>query len=103
MLESVKNLFGICNPNFKTLVHQGAVIIDVRTMTEFDTGHIEGALNVPVDVINYKRAILKRLHKPIITCCKSGARSEMAKDILKQAGIVAYNGGAWNTLLENIK
>ncbi len=102
MFESVKSLFGIDDTNFKSLVLKGAVIVDVRTLTEFEGGHIDGAINIPVDVIGFKAAILKRLHKPIVTCCRSGARSEMAKNILKQSGIEAYNGGAWNVLLDKI-
>jgi rhodanese-related sulfurtransferase len=34
-------------------------------------------------------------NKPIITCCRSGARSGMAKSVLAAAGVEVSNGGAW--------
>lgn len=40
--------------------------------------------------------------KPIITVCQSGARSGMAKGILKAAGIEVYNGGSWFGLRSKI-
>ena len=40
--------------------------------------------------------------KPIITVCQSGARSGMAKGILKSAGIEVYNGGSWFGLRSKI-
>jgi rhodanese-related sulfurtransferase len=36
---------------------------------------------------------LKSLQKPIITCCRSGARSEIAKNLLKENDIDVINGG----------
>jgi phage shock protein E len=45
---------------------------------------------------------LKKAGKPIIACCRSGARSGRATGILKNAGIDAYNGGSWNSVHENI-
>jgi rhodanese-related sulfurtransferase len=40
----------------------------------------------------------KKKGKPVITVCRSGARSGMGKNMLKQHGIEAYNGGPWNSL-----
>ncbi|OQP59036.1 hypothetical protein A4R26_21855 [Niastella populi] len=45
---------------------------------------------------------LKKKGKPIITCCRSGNRSGIAKGILSSAGIECYNGGAWNSLNNKI-
>ena len=39
------------NADFSALVHAGALVIDVRTAGEFSHGHIEGAINIPFDVI----------------------------------------------------
>ncbi len=97
MLGFFKKLFGP-GTDFRSLVQQGAVVIDVRTPGEFKTGHIEGAVNIPVDVVNSKIIELKKKGKPIITCCASGMRSARAAAILKQNGMEAYNGGAWNSL-----
>jgi phage shock protein E len=101
MLGFIKKLFGT-GTDFKSLVQQGAVIVDVRTSGEFNSGHIKGAVNIPVDSIRNKIKDLKKKGKPIITCCASGMRSSSAVGILKQNGIEAYNGGAWNSLSNKI-
>jgi rhodanese-related sulfurtransferase len=80
------------------LLQSGAVIVDVRTKDEFDAGHIDGAKNIPLDRIKNELEKIKKLNKPIITVCRSGNRSEMAKSILLSAGVQAFNGGAWTEL-----
>ncbi len=102
MFSFIKKLFGP-GADFKALVQQGALIIDVRTPGEFGGGHIKGSQNIPVDKIATQVEKLKKTGKPIITCCRSGARSGMAAGILKQNGIQAYNGGPWNVLNAKIK
>jgi rhodanese-related sulfurtransferase len=80
-----------------------AVIIDVRTKEEYNSGHVKNAVNVPLDNI---AAVTQKL-KPedyIIVCCKSGARSAMAKNILKSKGYKnIVNGGGWASLDNKIK
>jgi len=61
-------------------------------------GHIEGAVNIPLDRLSASIHEVKRLKKPIITCCLSGARSEAALTVLSQAGLEAHNGGPWQSL-----
>lgn len=99
MLNILKNIF---NPgpevNFAELMKNGALIIDVRTPGEFKSGHIKGSINIPLDDIRNKTNELKQKNKVIITCCRSGNRSGMAKSILSSAGIECYNGGPWNVL-----
>ena len=97
MLKFLNSLFGP-KVNYKTLIENGAVIVDVRSPEEFKSGHIKGSINIPVNKIAGRIEKLKKDGKPIITCCRSGARSSMAKEILKQKGVEAYNGGAWNEL-----
>ncbi|MBS1660899.1 MAG: rhodanese-like domain-containing protein [Bacteroidetes bacterium] len=92
-----KNLFG--KPaDFKSIYRNGAIILDVRTSGEFRTGHIEGALNIPLDRLGESCSDLKKQDKPVIACCQSGGRSAAALRLLNQAGIQAYNGGGWQTL-----
>ena len=98
MLSLLKKIFGGTSVNYKELVNQGAVIVDVRTKSEYNTGHIQGSKNMPLDSIRTKINELKKLNKPLITVCRSGARSGMAKGILKSAGLEVYNGGPWNNL-----
>ncbi len=97
MLKFIKKIFGP-KADFKLLTQNGALIIDVRTPEEFKTGHINGSINIPVNKIAGQVSKLKKDNKPIITCCRSGARSAMARDILKANDLEAYNGGAWDSL-----
>lgn len=88
--------------DYRALLGQGALIIDVRSAGEYKAGHISGSKNYPVDSIRGKVAELKKLNKPLITVCRSGARSGVAKSILKAAGIEVYNGGPWTSLKSKI-
>ncbi len=98
MLALLKKLFGGASVNYKELVSNGAIIVDVRTASEYKAGHIPGSKNFPLDNIRTKVAELKKINKPVITVCRSGARSGMAKGILKSSGIEVYNGGPWTSL-----
>jgi rhodanese-related sulfurtransferase len=102
MFGFLKNLFGP-GTDFKSLLSKGAIIVDVRTPEEYQSGHINGARNIPLDRIKTIVPEFKKTGKPVITCCRSGARSGMAKSQLAAAGIEAYNGGAWTSLNNKIK
>lgn len=103
MLNFLNKLFSSPPPvDFAGLVKDGALIVDVRTSGEFNSGHIKGSINIPLDTIQSKAAELKKKGKTIITCCRSGSRSGMAKSMLEGAGITCYNGGAWNDLQNKI-
>jgi phage shock protein E len=80
------------------VLKQGAVVIDVRSKGEFNQAHVQGSRNVPLDTIQKETENLKKLGKPIVTVCASGARSGMAKTILAKAGIEVYNGGSWTSI-----
>jgi rhodanese-related sulfurtransferase len=97
MLGFLKKLFGP-STDFKALMSSGAIIVDVRSPQEYKSGHIKGSRNIPLEQVKNKAAELKNIGKPIITVCRSGARSGMAKSILKSSGIDVYNGGPWNSL-----
>jgi len=101
MLNFFKNIFN-SKTDFKELIKSGAVIVDVRSPEEFKIGHIRGSINITVEKISGVAAKLKKDGKPIITCCRSGARSGMAKELLRQKGVEAYNGGAWDGLREKL-
>lgn len=98
MLAYFKKLFGGASANYNELVRNGAIIVDVRSVAEFKAGHIPGSKNFPLDNIRTKVGELKKLNKPVITVCRSGARSGMAKGILKSSGVEVYNGGPWTSL-----
>lgn len=97
----LKKLFGP-GTDYKALVEKGAIIVDVRSPGEYKSGHLKGSLNVPLETVKQKAAELKKNNKPVITVCRSGNRSGMAKTILAGNGIEVYNGGAWNSLQNKI-
>lgn len=84
--------------NLPALLQSGAVIIDVRTVREFNGGHVKNSVNIPLDQINQNLAKIKAYKKPIITCCASGMRSGVAARQLRGADIDATNGGAWQSV-----
>ena len=100
MLDTLKNLLGLGHAtDYNQLLKQGAVIIDVRSNSEYASGHIKGSLNIPVDQLYNNLGKLKNKNQPIITCCASGMRSASAKNMLKANGYTeVYNGGGWNSL-----
>ena len=68
----------------KKLVSDGAKLVDVRTPEEFAEKHVDGAENVPVDVIGERDLGAK--DKPIVVYCHSGRRSARAADTLRAKG-----------------
>ena len=99
MLSNLKQLFGLePKVNFSDLMKEGAQIIDVRSPGEFNSGHIKGSINIPLQNIQNNLSKIKR-DKPVITCCASGMRSGSAKSILKSNGYKhVHNGGGWSSL-----
>ena len=103
MLQILKKLFGGTSVNYKELIGNGAIVVDVRTPGEYKTGHVAGSRNIPLDTMRKKIADLKKLNKPVITICRSGSRSGIAKGMLKSAGIEVYNAGPWTSLRSKLK
>jgi rhodanese-related sulfurtransferase len=63
-------------------------IIDVRTPAEFETAHIPGAYNVPLDLLREHRTELRaHLDEEVVLVCRSGARATQAEQSLAQAGL----------------
>ena len=102
MFSFFKKLFGP-GTDFKAFKEAGAIIVDVRSAQEFDRGNIKGSKNIPVNNIQREISNIKKWNKPVITVCQSGARSSMAKSVLKAAGIDVYNGGSWFGLESKIR
>lgn len=82
---------------------EGAVVIDVRTVEEFESGHVNGSKNIVLNVIPGKVKEIKGLNKKIIAVCRSGARSGQATSFLKQQGIDVINGGPWQNVAKFVK
>ncbi len=72
-------------------------LLDVRTPQEFASGHIPGAVNIPVDELRSRLSELPRDQK-IAAYCQVGQRGYLATRILLQAGFSAANvGGGYKT------
>lgn len=61
-------------------------VIDVRTPGEFETGHIEGSYNVPLDLLGEHVVDLAALDHNVVLVCQSGARATKALEQLVAAG-----------------
>ncbi len=69
------------------LVKDGALLLDVRTPEEFASGHLDGATNVPVQVLESKlETLTAKKDQPIVVYCRSGHRSSSAAELLKKGG-----------------
>jgi phage shock protein E len=98
------SFLGLGSGKIKNALKRGAIIIDVRTATEYDSGHIPDAFHIPVDRIKVNAQRLIDTKLPVIVCCQSGARSGHAVQILKAKGLKeVYNGGNWESLLRIMK
>lgn len=81
-------------------------IIDVRTPGEFETAHIAGSYNVPLDLLDQHRSVITpHLSEDVVLVCKSGHRAAKAARLLRDAGkpaarvlengISAWEGGGF--------
>ena len=61
-------------------------VLDVRTGGEFDSVHIPGSYNVPLDTLAEHARDLAELDHPVVLVCKSGARADQAHGKLTGAG-----------------
>lgn len=64
------------------------VILDVRTFPEYNNGHIENAINIPVDGINEDTVRNLDTDDYIIVYCQSGNRSRQAALKLLDLGYI---------------
>ena len=63
-------------------------LLDVRTPGEFESTHIRGAYNVPLDTLGEHAAEIRAaVADPVVLVCQSGARARRAEDALRSAGM----------------
>ncbi|MDP4118089.1 MAG: rhodanese-like domain-containing protein [Bacillota bacterium] len=91
---SISNLFPIKN-RFQEGLNEAksfpeAIILDVRTPQEYNSGHVPGSINLPLNRI-HEVNISKDI--PLYVHCLSGARSKQACSYLKARGYRAKNIG----------
>lgn len=63
--------------------HEDALVLDVREDAELGQGRIRGAKHIPMSVLGKRLEELKAYReRPVITYCRSGARSGQASNLL---------------------
>ena len=77
-------------------------ILDVRTGAEFDSVHIPGSFNVPLDTLAEHVKRVADLDRPVILVCQSGGRATTAQEKLNAAGktnlrVLEGGMGSWLT------
>lgn len=101
-MKLLKNIFLPGRPNIKIIMEKNATIIDVRSWEEFTAGHLRGAMNIPLEVLEQQLAKLNP-GIPLLVCCSSGIKSAAACKILKAHGFThVYDGGNWLDLKKYI-
>ena len=78
------------------------IVVDVRTAREYNAGHIDGAIHIPLGDLGRRASELPR-DRTIATICEGGYRSSLAASVLSRAGVdrlVNVSGGmsAWRAL-----
>ena len=99
MFGIFKNIFGQQdNSQLKEVLADNAFLVDVRTPSEFASGSIKGAVNIPLDKVSGQLSKFKG-KKHIVVFCRSGNRSGQAKSILEKNGFTnVVNGGTWQNV-----
>ncbi|WP_070965694.1 rhodanese-like domain-containing protein [Vibrio sonorensis] len=80
-------------------IEDGALLIDVRTPEEFASGHLEGAVNIPLSELEQRLNTVDK-SKQTVLYCRSGRRSGVAYEILRNAGYDnIHNAGGYSEML----
>lgn len=84
-------------------IKNGAYLVDVRSKSEYATGTVKGAVNIPLNEVADSLDAFKG-KKSIVLFCQSGNRSGQAKNILEKNGFQnVLNGGGWRSLNSLVK
>jgi phage shock protein E len=89
----------------RACLKDGALLIDVRSRREFNSGHLAGAINLPLDELTsaLPRRVKDKDHV-LLLHCHSGLRSGMAKQRLKAMGYTqAHNLGSYGRAASIVK
>ncbi len=94
---SMKRSGQISSKEAAEYLRNGAMVIDVRSAGEFDSGHIIHAQNIPLDRIEMMAvSVVRDRNKVLLLHCSSGARSNVAKKKLVQLGFKnVFNLGSY--------
>ena len=84
----------------KMMDTQDVIVLDVREQSEYDAGHISGAILLPVGTITKESAsaVIPKLDSVVLVYCRSGNRSKTASKVLVELGYTSiYEFGGINT------
>ena len=77
--------------DIEALQKEGALVMDVREVDEYNEGHISSAINMPLSQLqNGARTGLEKEQKYVVVC-RSGSRSQTASEILYEEGYDVIN------------
>jgi phage shock protein E len=88
-----------------TTLGSDAVIIDVRSPMEFASGHVAGAVSLPLDrFVDHYARVLPDKTQQVVVYCASGARSGQAVQYLSRQGYVnAKNGFSLHSVAQQFQ
>ncbi|HEY5562139.1 MAG TPA: DsrE/DsrF/DrsH-like family protein [Clostridiaceae bacterium] len=94
----------LTSDEFMAYDKENAILLDVRTDIEFNNGHIEGAINIPVDSLRERIGELDK-NKEILEYCQVGLRGYVAARIMQQKGFKVKNltGGYKSVFMQKFK
>ncbi len=98
-------MFGLFSGNkIKKALRNDAVIIDVRTVHEYDQGRIPGSVHIPLERMPVSIQRIKGMEKPVVFVADGDSRSRKAVTILKQNGLKeVYDGGHWKKVFDQLR
>ena len=82
--------------------NENAMLVDVRSMEEYDHGHVPGAKLIPLDQVEARLSEFGTdKSAPIVFYCKRGVRADRAKEILVENGFTnVTNGGGYDDMMD---
>ena len=98
---SIPHIHDISEEQINNLQKDSFIVIDVRTIDEYEDGHIESATHIPVENISKTLDKIPQ-DKKILLYCRSGTRSQNATEYLKNNHYQAFNLGSFFQLSDNI-
>ena len=80
---------------------EGRIVIDVRTVEEYDAGHIDGAERIGIADADFAdRIAALDPDEAYVVYCRSGNRSAQAVSVMAGAGLDVVDGGAMTAMVE---
>lgn len=92
------------NESARAILADAALVLDVRNQDEYDRGHLDGALLIPVAELEgrwseVEAALAGDKSRKVVAYCGSGRRAAKAKELLEQHGFTnVVNGGGYDAL-----